>query len=231
MTIRGVSSLLCLGLLAVGCQGHFRCGTESPSDEVKEEVNRALAEWKEGRQRTRQRQLLGIPNWFRQWSSGGGGDSNGQNSQAGAGRNKYAIPTYFHVIQESAKVGAVSDKQIERGYMVGLNRAFEDTPFTFELKGVNRAVNPNLYYCDTKNGIRKIQRRYYVEGTDVLNVYVCDPITKAAKGKAAAGLSSFPFESFGELGTLKDGVVVINPGASIPDLAYSTLLHEVRENL
>lgn len=170
------------------------CGTPSPSNKDKLATAKAYANWKMKKEKN--------------------GDSNRNIDRV------YKVPTYFHIIQYNVVHGKVTTRQIKNGYMRWLNRAFQNTTFFFDLKGVDRVIDKLAYNC-TDYKLVNVKRRLYVPGGKSLNVYVCDPLKPGLYGWAS--LPHFAYKRF-------DHVTVQNPqvaGLNWPNWAYSTFVHEV----
>lgn len=211
---------------SLGEDRHFTsCGNERVSESDKLAMAVAMKEWQEAN------------DYYGEGGGGGGGDRNRNRKRARRKRRRrerrrsrrnrsvqrilYKIPVHFHVIQQSATVGRVSDDEIRDGYLGALNAAFANTPFRFELDSVDTIISPDLYQCSFLDE-DEMKNRLYKSGTNHLNVYVCDPYTNAFLG--SYGWSSLPVHA----GTVRDGVVVINPQTAGEDAAYTIIVHEVR---
>lgn len=180
------------------------CGTKSPSEHGILKMDRAFCEWKENDEKKHR-------------------DGRALNRLL-AGKVNYKIPTYFHIIQKDSSVGRVSNQQVKEGYMRSLNNAFSDTGFTFVLEKISRIINEDAYYCGSKN-MYKVKKRHNVRGSNVLNIYVCDPHTahlRHSKG-FAYGFSSYPYSAQ----TNYDGIAIINPQRLGKNKAYGYIIHEV----
>jgi hypothetical protein len=141
------------------------------------------------------------------------------------------VPTYVHVIQPSAAIGAVSDKRIDAQIDV-LNAAFSgaqgagaaDTPFRFELEGISRTVKPEWYaFSYGTKATRDAKAALRRGGKETLNLYV------SGIGGDLLGYAEFPSNGAGK-DTL-DGVVLLNeslPGGAIAKYNLGdTAVHEV----
>lgn len=110
--------------------------------------------------------------------------------KGGPKSGEIVIPTYVHVMTSSTGEGNVSDRQIRQQIAV-LNKTYgglessaaADTPFTFELAGVQRIPNDN-WHLDRESNRYRSQTR--LGGADALNIWLVD--------FAYLGIATFPWD-------------------------------------
>ena len=161
------------------------CGTAEPSETVQVEMGSRLIDWQMANPHRRgsMHRILSTTN--------------------------IEIPVHFHVIQRGNGTGAIVDGEpyLEGNHVSVLNSAFAGTPFHFEMRGVSTTVSDDWYDCNFLNE-HVFKPALRVNGTDVLNVYVCDPYRLSYNGEAGiAGWATLPTDA----GTPLDGVVIANP--------------------
>jgi Pregnancy-associated plasma protein-A len=141
------------------------------------------------------------------------------------------VPTWVHVIQNSATQGALTDSQVASQVAV-LNAAFAGrggpgaaaTPFRFALQGTTRTVNPAWYAFEpSTKAERDAKAALRRGGRDTLNVYI------TGLGADLLGYAYFPSNGKGK--DTVDGVVILNDsipgGSAVPYDKGDTLPHEV----
>jgi len=97
----------------------------------------------------------------------------------------YVVPVYFHVFKESNSKGTLQPYNRDN-FISKLNTAFKDTPFVFRLRGHGERVNPDWSQCLDERGFKTATR---VDGTEVLNIYVCNT---NAKKRGLVGFAHYP---------------------------------------
>jgi hypothetical protein len=133
----------------------------------------------------------------------------------------YVIPVHLDILKETQEAGDLSTTS-QRKFISTLNHGFRDSPFTFSLASVTETVHNEWYECSDEEGFKEALR---VNGTDVLNIYVCDTHAQSA---GQIGYSYYPpitQESWRSL----DGVVIMNPDMGVfeESAVYNGLVHEV----
>ena len=123
----------------------FPCASQSPPEDLKAKLGIVHRDWKKANEQNRR---------------------NLQNLQ-------YTIEVVFHVIYVPSK-GYVDEATIQSGYMTSLQKGFASTPFRFSLRNVTYTENADWYDCDAGNE-DEFKQALYVQGKNVLNVYLCDP--------------------------------------------------------
>lgn len=169
----------------------FPCASQSPPDDLKATLGVVHREWKRANEATR-RNLADV---------------------------QYTIDVVFHVIYGPTK-GYVDEATIQSGYMASLQKGFSSLPFSFNLRQVTYTQNTDWYDCDAGNE-DDFKQALYVQGKNVLNVYVCDPWSSFGTF-GAYGWSSLPVNA----GTPQDGIVIMGPSVVDQISATQTLVHE-----
>lgn len=121
------------------------CGTRSPDQDEKEEL-----QWH-----------------FEQWKSSWKGQRYLQEQQT------YVIPLHFTVFEHTDGRGKLEDSEIDQ-FVLALNEGFKDTPFTFNLMGTKRPTpNDDYFKCDSTTEI-EWKTLFRVGEAETLNVFVCN---------------------------------------------------------
>jgi hypothetical protein len=133
------------------------------------------------------------------------------------------IDVYFHVIEDGAGGGMVSDTAIAAQMQV-LNASFAFTGWSFNLVLVDRTASAAWYNgCDSASIEAEMKAALRQGSADDLNVYTCGP------GDGLLGWATFP--SSYSFAPVDDGVVVLDgslPGGSAaPYNMGDTAVHEV----
>jgi hypothetical protein len=133
----------------------------------------------------------------------------------------YVVPVYMHVLKKSSQQGGLSQDSMIK-FIDTLNKGFRDSSFTFVLSDVREVINATWHVCSDEEGFKEALR---VNGTDVLNVYVCDTHARSA---GQIGYSYYP-PSTQESWRSLDGVVIMNPDLDVfeDSAVYNGLVHEV----
>jgi hypothetical protein len=125
-----------------------------------------------------------------------------------------AIPTYFHILQESSNEILASESRIY-DYMNHLNKAFrnDNTPFTFVLQDITRTVN----YSWSNNGLSQQQAYKSIlkqGGRESLNIYLVRKIPTPDHGDGSttsttlAGFAYLPASVVKTDEEWRDGIVI-----------------------
>jgi hypothetical protein len=169
----------------------YLCANRSPPDDLKVKMGVVFGDWKKNNELNR-RNLAQV---------------------------NHTINVAFHVIYNSTR-GSVTQDDIHNGYMASLQKAFANSPFYFKFQQVTYTQNDAWYNCGWGNE-DVIKQALYIPGKDVLNVYLCDPVS-AFDGFSSYGWSSLPIHA----GTKNDGIMLMNPSVVDPLSSYQTLVHE-----
>jgi len=142
----------------------------------------------------------------------------------------YTIPIYVHIILQTqgqvTTTGRVNRNNLnEQMLMVG--KAFNNTPFAFEIQQVNYVVNATWYTCDQEKlaSEQAMKIRNHKGGTDAMNVYICDTEPSNYRGWAR-----FPWEvSDTTYDRRRDAVTISYKGVKGVDTEWfrQLLSHEV----
>lgn len=153
-------------------------------------------------------------------------------SRAPRGAGTVTVPVYVHVITNATGTsGNVPNRRIAAQIAV-MNRAFSgqqadggaDTPFRFELAGVDRTANGAWFLATPgTTAERQMKSALHVGGAGDLNVYTNNP------GGGLLGWATFPWWYASD--PLQDGVVVLHsslPNGGTPHYQLGdTVVHEV----
>jgi len=144
----------------------------------------------------------------------------------------FKIPVWFHVIQQTNGLGAVSDAAINAQIQV-LNEDFQATDgtlgqaglnakFKFELAGITRTAN-NEWYTDSEADEVSYKSALRKDPSKFLNIYTND-------AEGYLGYSTFPAI---DAGNFDDGVVILNATVGGRNNGFGdydqgrTLVHEI----
>ena len=146
----------------------------------------------------------------------GGGNGNGGGGGGGGeeppppelpGNSSILIDTYIHLICTDGGQCPANSNQINQQMNV-LNAAFADTPYTFQVAGMDQSNNSNWYTAGPGTSA-EVQMKSSLRQGDAgdLNMYISNP------GSGLLGWATFPEWYAGDPND--DGVVVL--GASLPE--------------
>jgi hypothetical protein len=218
---------------------HFACGTEVSHME-KVEMARTAAAWNKGHLAHGHRTLVHQNSTVHQNTTGPMKNTVHQNTTGTTGQQNYTvrqnntvylnntvqqnytIPVYFHVLQYNETYGGLSNRSIVNGFLPVLNKAYQNTPFRFELQQITKTINKKYYNCEKGRIESVFKSELRVGDQSYLNVYICNPNRLGLNG-----WSSYPPSV--DYALFYDGVVMQNPevpGASRIESFYS-LVHEV----
>lgn len=124
----------------------------------------------------------------------------------------------FHIFQESKTVGAISNKELEAGFIRAIKLGFKGTPIQFHIEGVTRTINKAWSRCEDELGYKSASRK---GGPETLNVFVCDMANKKLMG----GSTHLPPVVLANPNY--DGVSIMNPSLGQQTFAHQALVHEV----
>jgi hypothetical protein len=140
----------------------------------------------------------------------------GAGASSAAAADATSVPVYVHVMRDAAGNGDVTNRQISRQVAV-LNGAFSDTPYSFDLAGVDR-YNNNTWHKDRQSSTYRSQTRQ--GGADALNIWLVE--------FKFLGIATFPWD-YAQKGEI-DGIRVhfdSLPGGSITNFNLGeTATHE-----
>lgn len=181
----------------------LRCGTEHPSPSEAAASEKRFRD-KLARVNAKKPDRPGGGNG----NGGGGGGGGGEEPPPPElpGNSSILIETYIHLICTDSGQCPANSSQINQQMNV-LNAAFADTPYTFQVAGMDQSNNSNWYTAGPGTSA-EIQMKSSLRQGDAgdLNMYISNP------GGGLLGWATFPEWFAGD--PLDDGVVVL--GASLP---------------
>lgn len=135
----------------------------------------------------------------------------------------YTIPVHFwHTY--SPGTTPLTYQSILDDHFATLNFGFRDTPFRFELRGIEIVESSEYGACvQRKDSEYKMKSELRIEGKNVLNVYICD-----SRQSTSGAWSSYAVEA--DINPLNDGVVLRSPNLLAPNRrgnAIYNIIHEV----
>ncbi|GKY90429.1 hypothetical protein MPSEU_000016700 [Mayamaea pseudoterrestris] len=171
------------------------CGFQSPSVEERLQVAKMVDTWK----------------------------ASGRKLQSTVMKN-YTIPVYiWHAYAPGSTAGQILTKEtIESVHFKALEYGFRQTPFDFDLKGIQIVESADYGKCERLGASEYLMKQTLkVAGKNVLNIYICDSSTSDSRS-----WSSYPLQS----GDVYDGVVIRNtalvPALDKKETAIQNIVHE-----